>query len=102
MTRKDRQPLVTFIMFVMLAIFLVSCIAGCSTAVPVSAKFPEPPKYAMERCPQLQKLNSDAKLSDVANTVTINYSTYYECAVKNDSWIEWYQIQREISERAGK
>ena len=35
--------------------------------------------------PQLQKLNNDAKLSDVATTVTTNYSTYYECAVKNDA-----------------
>ena len=102
MSTKDRQPLVTFIMFAMLTIMLVSCITGCSTVVPVSAKFPEPPKYATQPCPQLQKLNSDAKLSDVANTVTVNYSTYYECAVKNDSWIEWYQIQREIHERAGK
>lgn len=102
MIRKDRQPLITFIMFVMLAIMLVSCVTGCSTVVPVAARFPEPPKYATQRCPQLQKLNNDARLSDVATTVTVNYSTYYECAVKNDAWIEWYQIQRDIYERAGK
>jgi hypothetical protein len=43
-------------------------------------------------------LKEGAKLSDVATTVTINYSTYYECAVKNDAWIEWYQIQKNIYE----
>jgi hypothetical protein len=73
-------------------------LSGCSTTVPVTAKFPDAPKFASEACPQLQKLNNDAKLSDVATTVTINYSTYYECAVKNDAWIEWYQIQKHIFE----
>jgi len=72
---------------------------GCSTTVPVTAKFPEPPnKLATEKCPNLQKLNDGAKLSDVATTVTINYSTYYECAVKSDTWIEWYEIQKRIFE----
>ena len=71
--------------------------------VPVTAKFPEPPgKGAMAVCPALQKLNSDAKLSDVANTVTVNYGTYYECAVKSDAWQEWYAIQKIIFEKAGK
>jgi hypothetical protein len=76
-------------------------LSGCSTVVPVTAKFPEPPgKGATVACPNLQKLNNGAKLSDVANTVTVNYSTYYECAVKADAWQEWYQIQRHIFEGA--
>jgi len=76
-------------------------LSGCSTVVPVVAKFPDAPgKGAMTGCPALQKLNNDAKLSDVANTVTVNYSTYYECAVKADAWQEWYQIQRHIFEGA--
>ncbi len=82
---------ITFILFVMM-------ISGCSTTVPVTAKFPEPPKFSKDACPQLEKLNNDAKLSDVATTVTNNYSKYYECAVKNDAWIEWYQIQKTIFE----
>jgi hypothetical protein len=78
-------------------------LAGCSTVVPVTVKFPEPPgKGATVACPVLQKLNNDAKLSDVANTVTVNYSTYYECAVKADAWQEWYEIQRRIFEGAGR
>lgn len=79
-------------------LLIILLLAGCSTTVPVTAKFPAAPKFASEICPQLQKLNNDAKLSDVATTVTINYSTYYECAVKNDAWIEWYQIQKSIFE----
>lgn len=76
-------------------------LSGCSTVVPVVAKFPDAPgKGAMTACPALQKLKDDAKLSDVANTVTVNYSTYYECAVRADAWQEWYQIQKRISEGA--
>ena len=79
-------------------LLLVLLLTGCSTTVPVTSKFPEPPKYSLQTCPQLQLLKEGAKLSDVATTVTINYSTYYECAVKNDAWIEWYQIQKQIFE----
>ena len=78
-------------------------LSGCSTVVPVTAKFPEPPgRNAMERCPQLQKLKDDPALSDVARTVTMNYSTYYECAVKADTWQEWYQVQKNIFKGAVK
>jgi hypothetical protein len=79
-------------------LILVLMLVGCSTTVPVTAKFPEPPKYSLQTCPQLQTLKDGSKLSEVATTVTINYSTYYECAVKNDAWIEWYQIQKHIFE----
>ena len=79
-------------------LILILLLTGCSTTVPVKAKFPEPPKYSLQTCPQLQMLKEGAKLSDVTSTVTINYSTYYECAVKNDAWIEWYQIQKHIFE----
>ena len=77
---------------------LVVLMTGCTTTVPVTAKFPEVPQRLLVKCPQLDKLQDDAKLSDVAKTVTVNYSTYYDCAVKNDAWIEWYQIQKHIFE----
>ena len=84
-----------FILLIMLVIFVLT---GC-TSVPVNRNFPEAPsKIVMEGCPNLEKLKEDAKLSDVAKTVTINYSTYYECTVKVDTWIEWYQIQKQIFE----
>ncbi len=72
---------------------------GCSTVVPVTMKFPEAPgNVAMTACPQLQKLQEDAKLSDISKTISVNYGTYYECAVKTDAWIEWYQKQKQIFE----
>ena len=78
-------------------------LTACSTLVPVTMTFPEAPgRQAQVACPNLQKLKDDARLSDVSRTITINYSTYYECAVKTDAWIEWYQIQRRIFESVGK
>jgi hypothetical protein len=85
------------------AVILALLLTGCSTVVPVAVRFPEPPgKGAITACPALQKLQDDAKLSDVATTVTVNYGTYYECAVKTDAWQEWYSIQKIIHEKAQK
>lgn len=80
------------------SILLFALITGCSTTVPVTAKFPEAPKYSMEKCSPLQKIDDSAKLSGVADVVTSNYKTFHECAVKNDAWIEWYQTQKRIYE----
>jgi hypothetical protein len=80
-----------------LVVFSVT-LTACSTTVPVTAKFPDVPESLLNKCPQLEKLKEDAKLSDISKTVAINYTTYYECAVKNDAWVEWYRIQKHIFE----
>ena len=78
---------------------LLLFLTGCAHNVPITVKFPEPPNHsAMESCPNLQKLEDDAKLSDVSTVINNNYSEYYLCAVKNDAWIEWYRIQKTIYE----
>jgi hypothetical protein len=48
----------------LLSILFVALLTGCSTTVPVVAKFPEVPKHLMVKCPHLNKLNDDAKLSN--------------------------------------
>lgn len=86
-----------------LVISLLLCLTGCSTVVPVAAKFPESPGQLVSRpCPNLNKLKDDAALSDIARTVSENYTLYYECAVKLDAWIEWYTKQKTIFEGANK
>ena len=83
----------------MRVVLLSLLLTGCSTVVPVTNTFPNAPSdIALVRCPQLQKIADNAQLSDVAKTVTVNYGTYYECAVKTDAWIEWYKIQKQIFE----
>jgi hypothetical protein len=78
--------------------FLLVLLTGCSSLVPVKAKFPDVPERIMVKCPQLEKVSETPTLSDVAKTVTNNYKTYYECAVKHDAFVEWYQTQKRIFE----
>jgi len=86
-------------MFIILA-FLVT---GCSTTVPVTAKFPSVPDTLLEKCPQLKTIEGEKiSIIDYTKTVTINYTTYYECAVKTDAWTEWYQTQKSIFEEIRK
>ena len=78
--------------------FLLVLLTGCSSLVPVKAKFPDVPERLIVKCPQLEKVSETPTLSDVAKTVTNNYTTYYECAVKHDAFVEWYQTQKRIFE----
>ena len=79
-------------------LLFVLILTGCSTTVPVTAKFPDVPERLLVKCPQLEKLENEAKLSDISKTVINNYTTYYECAVKHDAFVEWYKIQKNIFE----
>lgn len=76
---------------------LLILLSGCTT-VPVTMKFPEAPEILLEPCKQLEQLPNDAKLSDVARSVTLNYSSYYECTTKHEGFIEWYRKQKQIFE----
>lgn len=77
-------------------LFVIAMLAGCSTTTPVVRNFPNVPHAMMEACPKLEALQDSVKLSDVAKTISSNYAAYYECNVKNDAWIEWYQQQKRI------
>jgi len=81
-----------------LGLLLLSILlAGCSTVVPITQTWPEPPGVlAQQPCPQLEKLQDNAKLSDVANTVVKNYTEYYACAIKLEAWQRWYTEQHVI------
>lgn len=73
-------------------------LTGCSTTVPVTVKFPTAPEQILEKCPELEKLPDDAKLSSVAKTVTNNYTAYHECSIKHNAFVEWYHKQKQIFE----
>jgi starvation-inducible outer membrane lipoprotein len=82
----------------LLILSLVLLLSACTT-VPVVAKFPQAPgALVQEPCPNLQKLQDEAKLSDVAKIVTVNYTEYYMCAVKLEAWQRWYREQKTIYE----
>jgi hypothetical protein len=78
---------------VLIALLLLS---GCSTTVPVVAKFPEVPAELKQKCQELNPLTNDAKLSDVAKTIVNNYTSYHQCSIKVDAWNEWYETQKRL------
>lgn len=93
--QNHRSTLITVGIVLM---FILAMCSGCSTVVPVVARFPDAPRLGLGACPQLKTVEEGVKLSELTSTVTVNYSTYYECAVKADQWNEWYAIQRRIFE----
>lgn len=81
-------------------IVLSLLLSGCWT-VPVVPDFPRLPEQTTMNiaCPELKALKSDPTISDISNTLNINYHTYYECAVKVDSWNRWYREQKTLYEK---
>ena len=74
-------------------------LTACLTTVPVERHFPDIPPELKLACPDLATVDTNTtKLSDVIGTVSSNYSQYHECREKVDTWIEWYNKQKEIFE----
>lgn len=79
-------------------LFALLMLSGCSTTVPVTAKFPQVPPELKEKCQDLKPIVEGAKLSDITKTVVDNYTVYYQCSLKVDAWSEWYNNQKKIFE----
>ena len=78
----------------LLAFMLVLLLTGCVT--PVKREFPPVPEPLMRSCPQLADVPATKNLSDVLTVVTQNYGQYNECSIRVDSWIDWYNTQKNI------
>jgi hypothetical protein len=80
-------------------VFVLLLLAGCSTTVPVTQKFPTAPELLQEPCSKLYAITGDrVSIVDYTKTVTANYTLYHECAAKNSAWLDWYQKQKSIFE----
>jgi hypothetical protein len=80
-------------------------LSACASTTPVvkAPKWPEAPgPQTLQSCPSLKDLDSTTELSEIATVVVENYGTYYQCSVKVDAWIEWYNLQKSIYEGATK
>jgi hypothetical protein len=81
-------------------IFPVILLTGCLSTAP---KFPDIPPELQKACPELQEATVGTKeLSKLLDVVVVNYSTYYECRVKVEAWLEWHKTQKEIYNNATK
>lgn len=78
-----------------IALLLTACIS-----VPVERSFPAAPEDIKKQCPKLENVPTDTtKLSEVLLVVTNNYALYHECALKVETWNEWYKTHKEIFEQ---
>ena len=80
------------LVFILTALLL----SGCFATAPVKQKFPEVPSELLQACPELKQVEPTEKLSEVLKVVTKNYSQYHECQIAVDTWIEWYNLQKQI------
>ena len=86
-----------------LILFFALLFSGCSTTVPVTAKFPDAPEVLKEKCPELKIIEGEnVSIVDITKTTTMNYTTYYECATKVENWIEWYNDQKKIFDKVSQ
>jgi hypothetical protein len=81
----------------LLVALTILILTGCSTT-PVERKFPSVPPELMEACPDLKKTEPTEKLSEVLKVVVDNYGQYHECKIKVNTWVEWYNMQKNIFE----
>ena len=82
------------IIVILSALLLTACLS-----TPVKRTFPEIPSDLKTACPDLAQMDANtSKLSEVINTVSVNYSTYHECKIRVDAWMEWYKTQKSIFE----
>ena len=80
-----------------LLIAVVALSLSACVSVPVERKFPKAPEELMVSCPDLQTIPAGTiQLSVVVEAVTTNYGQYQMCQTKIDTWIEWYNKQKEI------
>lgn len=77
---------------------LALTLTGCSTVVPVVAKFPEAPKELTTSCSPLKVADEKPELSELTKTIVTNYSEYHLCANRVEGWNEWYTQQKKLFE----
>jgi hypothetical protein len=81
-----------------LMVLSLMILTGC-VVTPVERKFPEVPNYLKVKCPDLVEISPNTKkFSEVVRVVSVNYGFYQECLIKTESWINWYNEQKEIFE----
>ena len=92
----------SLIRLLILVIFIVLAflITACSTAVPLTQKFPDAPDMFKEKCPELKTIAGEKiTIIELTKTVSENYTTYHQCAGRTAAWIDWYNQQKKIWEQ---
>lgn len=74
----------------------IALLSACQS-VPVARHFPAQPETTKERCKPLELVPAGTtQLSTALGTITKNYGNANECIIKDETWQEWYDKQKEI------
>lgn len=85
-----------------IAIVLCLFLVGCSTA-PVKHTLSSLPEELSTQCSTLNPIpESEEKLSELLKVVNRNYGLYYECMIRHESLVEWYNKQKKIHDDVHK
>jgi hypothetical protein len=83
-------------MKLLIAMITAFTLTAC-VSVPVERKFPKAPDELMANCAELQTIPANTtQLSVVVETIVANYGQYQWCQTKTNTWIDWYNRQKEI------
>ena len=91
---KNENKVLWLILVITILVFLF---AGCKT-IPVKRTFHDVPEPLIVMCEDLQLVPDNPQLSDVVTVVMQNYSSHHQCRAKHESWIQWYNEQKDIYE----
>jgi len=81
----------------LISLILATTLVGCASNAPVKMSFPSVPADLTTACPDLKPVDpATGKLSEVIDTVVVNYGEYYTCKDRVDNWIDWYNTQQKI------
>lgn len=95
--KHDRILNITLTLVILM--FLILLLAGCSTTVPVKRRFPDADPAMMAPAPTLVTLPADtADLDQLLTNSAENYGRYRSLVHQLEMWQEWYQRQRELFE----
>ena len=76
-------------------IWLSILLTGCVT--PVKHKLPDVPTHLTGRCIDLIQIAQDEdRLTEFLKVVSKNYTLYYDCANRHESFLNWYNEQKVI------
>lgn len=94
MNPSDRLAFAVMVMIIF--VFVVSCLVGCSTTVPVHRSFPEVPEQLMQPAPALTPLPPNTtELSALIDNANENYHAFRVLREHYQAWQQWYTQQRE-------
>jgi len=80
-----------------LLIAVVAFSLSACVSVPVERKFPLAPEELLTACPDLKTIPvGTTQLSVVVDTVAANYGQYQLCQAKTNTWVDWYNKQKDI------